>query len=1046
MKPLLRFAITIMAAGMGASAFAAVPTPVVRWTMDALDADGRIPDATGGGNALELGPGATLKDARFFGAKVLDLDGTQDCWARSTKKLAVGSRTVSVWVSRDETLGPMDPAVNTVPYLFTGLSGSSVNMPGDGIGLRMIADNQILVDGAAPRDRSWMHLVWVLEIVSIEGEKALVSHRVYRDGGEYRNVSGLELTAASINQVSQNLVLGNLEVNGTRPTYGAVRDFCVFDSALDASQVQELYLESLHSRPPRTVGFWRMEDTVEDASGEGPYLEVGSDIAFSENGISGKALDFVDSREAYCVVPNDIPPFTDLSVSMWIRPAKGMESLAAVGNTLPHVFTLQNSSKEYYRVCINEREDVGFRRFSVADMATVDDSSAAAYLTGNVYVEKDLWSHFAFVAKSEYDSSANEWYVEPKYYLNGELVTTGRRTTCNAFKAKGFYPEDLKLVLGNRGYPNNRAFWGQMDDVALIAGALTAEEVRQLYHGVPQVEAGQDLVTVQPTVQLHGELSVVHTGDEGRAVAAAQTTWQLQSAPEGGEGARIENPADLKSRVTLPVEGDYLFRLVAVSGPVKVFDEVTVSRVAPAANVPPAITVVGSGNAYVGIPYPLTATVTDGDEGPGKAVVTWKRESGPEAVLFEPAAGTATRAVFYAPGQYVLKATANDGAASTVATLALTVAAATGDLTDGLMSHIQFDSVDFKATAGEYNTPWSYYYDRKQIHLAPGVAGYGLQVVKPFESSFIMLNQSNGGWTLQEQDANGATESSNKPTNPYRAFSCWLKYDANSDTNNAFHAVIFEQPYNLGLMYDRENGQDVFRMYQNNGGASGDGFDVYSLTEVDMATEWVHVYALFDRCNSYASNVSELWINGVKSTATQKYMGYGRPRNDYLELGGLKCGKGSAGFSNHWTDAEGNSLSRTFPGYIDEFRMYSRNLNEAEIKLLAMHPAPAINRPPAVDGEPGAVELQANVATALSALAADDGLPQGSTLAWEWVVLAGDASQLTFSDRTAKATTVTALKAGTYVLALKATDGARTTYSESIVFEAAKAGMLLLIK
>ncbi len=215
---------------------------------------------------------------------------------------------------------------------------------------------------------------------------------------------------------------------------------------------------------------------------------------------------------------------------------------------------------------------------------------------------------------------------------------------------------------------------------------------------------------------------------------------------------------------------------------------------------------------------------------------------------------------------------------------------------------------------------------------------------------------------------------------------------------------------------------------------------------VDPLGRWTHVYALFDRKTYYTSNTSELWIDGVKQTPYFKSMGGGRVHSNELMIGGHMFSTGAVGSNGHFKDENGNWLSRTFPGVIDEVRMYNRALTEAEIKYLANNPVVGIRRPPAVSGEPDMLMPTVRKAKTVEVKVNSDSYPASATLTYAWCVLSGDASKLVFADPTARATTVTAMKPGAYVVQLAVSDGARTVYSAPIPLDVQQAGITISFK
>ena len=332
----------------------------------------------------------------------------------------------------------------------------------------------------------------------------------------------------------------------------------------------------------------------------------------------------------------------------------------------------------------------------------------------------------------------------------------------------------------------------------------------------------------------------------------------------------------------------------------------------------------------------------------------------------------------------------------------------------------------------------AYSIDHTTVDWGNGADGFGVRVYGEF---YPYLNTH---ITLQEQvdhDFAGATYD-DVPLERFRAFSCWIYHDS-SDTNNSSHATIIDVSYTLGLWYNCEDtrGFSLYQQTLNTVIAGYGNIDVYGRPAVDPINRWTHVYALFDRRTGYADNASELWIDGVKQTnRTTHGMGGGRVKaSTAIEIGGHH--KEGAGANGHF-----DNRSRTFPGIIDEVRMYNRALTESEIKYLANNPVVDIRRPPAVSGEPDGLYPRVRRPTAIEVKVNTDTYPASTPLTYAWCVLSGDASQLVFADPTMRATTVTARKSGRYVIQLAVTDGTRTVYSTPITLDIQQAGMTISLK
>ena len=173
-------------------------------------------------------------------------------------------------------------------------------------------------------------------------------------------------------------------------------------------------------------------------------------------------------------------------------------------------------------------------------------------------------------------------------------------------------------------------------------------------------------------------------------------------------------------------------------------------------------------------------------------------------------------------------------------------------------------------------------------------------------------------------------------------------------------------------------------------------------------------------------------------------MGGGRVRSaDTIMIGGHKAnGDGNNG---HFKDGSGNYLSRTFPGVIDEVRMYNRRLTEAEIKYLAANPVADIDRAPAVSAASKARRVGTRKEAAIAAAAGDD-RKAAAELTGRWQVVGGDAASVSFADAAAAETEFTAAAAGIYLLSYVVSDGENETWSEPVEINVTRSGMTVTVR
>ncbi|NLC81915.1 MAG: LamG domain-containing protein [Lentisphaerae bacterium] len=633
-----------------------------------------------------------------------------------------------------------------------------------------------------------------------------------------------------------------------------------------------------------------------------------------------------------------------------------------------------------------------------------------------------IWTHYAVVSRMGYNAESNAFTSVPDLYVNGLQVTTGIEQVVGNL----IWNTGNNIFFGNNVKNGTRPFMGDFDDFRFYDGPLSAQEVRDIYQGAPQVSAGADFTVASEQAALRGAASESEATPISIGLSA-QTFWTLVSAPAGGEGARFETPEAESTRVTLPVEGEYVFRLTASNSAYSASDEVTVTRLAPpGSNQPPTVSLAAAAAVNLPAPLDLSAAVADPDSAPGTLRVAWSKASGPGGVYFDDASANATRATFLTAGVYVLRCTADDGLDSASADITVT-ASGTEDpfnVTNGLARHYPVNRAPLnkEVISGSTLMTVSKYVD--------GVLGYGLRSPGAKDYSDTSLALPEDGIINQP------------PTNiTHLAFSFWMFHDT-ADTNVSADASLFNVNLTLGIYYRCQNASPGFRLFQQ---GPGGAYTLHTFPSPANPPQdcWTHVYACFDRA---AGDELELYIDGAKQTR-DSYIGKSsaRVRGEGMQIGGMT--ETTGGPQGPITNSvSGGFYSRVFPGIIDEVRVYNRKLSEAEIACLATRPA-WFNRGPLPEIA-GAGELSGHVGQTLplQAAAYDDGLPEGSTLACRWRVTEGDESGIAFGDVYAPSTSVTLLTAGTYAVQMEASDGERVAYSEVVTITVNPGGTVILLQ
>jgi hypothetical protein len=191
-------------------------------------------------------------------------------------------------------------------------------------------------------------------------------------------------------------------------------------------------------------------------------------------------------------------------------------------------------------------------------------------------------------------------------------------------------------------------------------------------NSAPWADAGPDLTTGNPTISLPGRVF-----DDGlpNPPAAVTAAWSKFSGPGT---VTFGNPNAAATTASFSAISTYELRLTASDSLLSRSDLVTIRVTDPppfTSNAAPAVSLGPPQTA--GLPGPAYFHAAVSDDGlpnpPAAVTVGWSMVSGPGTATFSSLSGIDTSATFSAPGIYVVRALANDGAASTAADLQVTV-------------------------------------------------------------------------------------------------------------------------------------------------------------------------------------------------------------------------------------------------------------------------------------------------------------------------------------------------------------------------------------
>ena len=680
-------------------------------------------------------------------------------------------------------------------------------------------------------------------------------------------------------------------------------------------------------------------------------------------------------------------PFTNYSLGMWINPdapATGTQVLYEEGG---------RSQDSSFTLRLNN----GTLQAGIYQGSTL-------YTVETPAPEAGAWSHIAFT----YDGAAGSMTL----WVNGQAkaTTTGlpasiaKRSLASATGAR--LEQDAFNATG--GASDAADFYrGKMDEVRLYERTLDATAINALYEqGVVVTpegtlslssssasvaeNAGASTLTVRRTIGTTGAVSVDYATSDGTAIAGTHYT------ATSGTLTWADGDSTDKT-ITVPVLDN------SVYGGNKTFT-VTLSNVTAAilgspntatitileneaVNAAPQISVVSPARAEARVAtgaagFFFDTTVTDDGLSGQPVTLAWTTVSGPENAVFSSPTTADTGASFPRDGSYVVRLTAGDGLLTSTQDFTITVGGTPGagdSPTDGLILRYKFDegtgttisdSVGGNHTVtGHTGATWTSSGKSGSALAINGTAGRNFQ---PSNQDDLHFNPRADSFTV----------------------SVWVR-----TTDTANYKTIFDKNDGTGSSYR------AWTTTLNNIEAySGSTAKTVSAAGPPAITDgnW-HLVTLvnFNRSGTWYFRI--YYDNG---TAFSEMPSGTNANTGLLRVGGLAASGG-----NSWG------------GQLDDFRIYNRALSATEVGEL--YAADATNFAPVVSIA-ATSSVQAGSPATLDGTVSDDGLPNppaAVTTLWEKVSGPGN---ITFGDASAIDTTATADAAGTYVLRLRASDGAAT--------------------
>ena len=273
------------------------------------------------------------------------------------------------------------------------------------------------------------------------------------------------------------LDIGNIESGSNRYFNGSIDEVRIYDRALSASEITELYNQGANRLAKVNVnqktdvvgsglvGYWTFDgqdtdwgaNTVNDMStnsnnGTITNMSTSTDAV---SGIIGQALDF-DGDNNYVDVPDSASLRVadgDFSVSFWLK-------RDAISSVIENLVGTENGVSNYlgWSIRLGGSDTISFY---------VNDGAGQKLAGGGEVLVVNEWYHFVGVV-----DSGNTIY----YYLNGTLQDSTSLAGETAFE------KNYGLDIGNIESGSNRYFNGSIDEVRMYNRALSASEITELYN------------------------------------------------------------------------------------------------------------------------------------------------------------------------------------------------------------------------------------------------------------------------------------------------------------------------------------------------------------------------------------------------------------------------------------------------------------------------------------------------------------------------------------------------------------------------------------
>lgn len=1039
-----------------------------------------LSDLSGGGNDASIG-GYSFRTNESIRGNAIFTTGWSYAYMYGPDPGTV-SRTYSAWVKRDkrDSVSSKYMALegDHPLYLLGRFAGLDIRTAYTGNTWQVYcSDSRVQELSVVYARLRWQHIaLTVADSGARDGlGRALCTVALYADGALVASVDNLAVPV--VNPYSSICLMGIHDADPLFHSFPAWQDeIRIYSEALSAAEVNALYKAT---RVRKLMARFPMD--VIDSDGGGGYstpnvvnpsspMYLGSEV-FSTNGLEGAgAIFFPGPAEqpsgpfnSYGVYTNTTGELVeDVLVSFWMKRSQGQCPTNSM-MLLNWAYRLKDANDTAYPLpmYVDQRNN------------SLITASVLGGTISNAMRRNEEWAHFTAAVSftyneeppTEYDSISRQTKVAStrlRIWRNGALISD--RTDSAAGNQKRYLSRpNAFLLLANYFRQNKNDNAPHMrsparlaiDDVRVYFGQIDDDFVQEVYRGTSSVRAGEDFAVSGPTAVLNGMVGEV-SSDRLSPGYGGECAWSLLSAPPGGEGAAIESPGAVSTRVTLPVEGEYRFKLSNVSVGVAEEDVVTVTRDDSLAAT--GLSALLSVKSATGM-----CAVVQAEGVAAGTRVRWLQKSGPGGAFFKDASATNTLVTFTAPGSYALVCETSDGTGTARHELAVTAQGTslecqmTNSLTawwdcDCNSSYARIDKVaGYALMADRMSSTTSGGY------FVPGVGGSyasyngdGTAIDPNRGTSFY---ETDFAYHLGTWDA--STKTLTPPLSEWITVSMWMYHDsADPSPVPCYSATLAYVFICQGVFYLPKYGTSTDFEVRCVGTDKNFHASYFKGPDINLTNRWTHVVALINQRGTRPGEPVEVWVDGHKLERLEQPQGMGEftcPRLMEYTLHSTYTSWAFGGFSRQTGSIDYSFMGGPsadvcrFPGAFDEIRIYNRHLEESEIRCLYEYPCgpcPEIAPSVTVPLDDVKITCRKEGTVAASAFAAS----AGASLSCKWSVVYGDASKVQISDDTSLTPTIRFTKAGEYRLQLAVGDGLRTAYSEPVSFMVQPKGLMVRIR